>query len=69
MNELKLQLLTNSEDFLDTVEILLDLNGQGELSDEDLLLNLKSKYESYSLEKIRILNLLAAEELRNNDDI
>lgn len=65
MYELKLELLWVSNDFLDTVEDMIDLNLQGELTDDELLSNLKSKYESYSLEKIRILNLLASEERKN----
>ncbi|HEQ3812327.1 TPA: hypothetical protein VGT91_001184, partial [Streptococcus pyogenes] len=54
--ELQKQLLENATDFESTVEALLDLNESGEISDLELLLNLKDKFRSYSKEKIRILN-------------
>lgn len=54
--ELQKQLLENATDFESTVEALLDLNEFGEISDLELLLNLKDKFRSYSKEKIRILN-------------
>lgn len=54
--ELQKQLLENATDFESTVEALLELNESGEISDLELLLNLKDKFRSYSKEKIRILN-------------
>ncbi|HER6566676.1 TPA: hypothetical protein ACNYO2_000999 [Streptococcus pyogenes] len=54
--ELQKQLLENATDFESTVEALLDLNESGEISDLELLLNLKDKFRSYSKEKIRILD-------------
>ncbi|QKG78492.1 hypothetical protein [Streptococcus canis] len=54
--ELQKLLLANATDFESTVEALLDLNESGEISDLELLLNLKDKFRSYSKEKIRILN-------------
>lgn len=52
----KKQLLENATDFESTVEALLDLNESGEISDLELLLNLKDKFRSYSKEKLRILD-------------
>lgn len=49
--ELQKQLLENATDFESTVEALLDLNESGEISDLELLLNLKDKFRSYSKEK------------------
>lgn len=57
--ELQKQLLANSDDFESTVVALLDLNEQGELTDEDLLASLRFNYDKYGKEKIRILNELA----------
>lgn len=54
--ELQKQLLENATDFESTVEALLDLNESGEISDLELLLNLKDKFRSYSKEKLRILD-------------
>lgn len=54
--ELQKQLLENATDFESTVEALLDLNQSGEISDLELLLNLKDKFRSYSKEKLRILD-------------
>ncbi|HEQ1139861.1 TPA: hypothetical protein VD322_001537 [Streptococcus pyogenes] len=54
--ELQKLLLANATDFESTVEALFELNELGEISDEELLLNLRISYRKYSEEKIRILN-------------
>ncbi|HES4291547.1 TPA: hypothetical protein VON75_000807, partial [Streptococcus pyogenes] len=56
--ELQKQLLENATDFESTVEALLDLNESGEISDEELLLNLRISYRKYSEEKLRIIDKL-----------
>lgn len=56
--ELQKQLLENATDFESTVEALLDLNESGEISDLELLLNLRISYRKYSEEKLRIIDKL-----------
>ncbi|EFM33992.1 hypothetical protein [Streptococcus pyogenes] len=56
--ELQKQLLANAADFESTVEALFELNELGEISDEELLLNLRSSYRKYSEEKLRIIGKL-----------
>lgn len=56
--ELQKQLLANATDFESTVEALFELNELGEISDEELLLNLRISYRKYSEEKLRIIDKL-----------
>lgn len=56
--ELQKQLLDTMAEFDSAVEALLDLNESGEISDQELLLNLKVRYRSYSGEKICIIDKL-----------
>ncbi|HGH9565970.1 phage protein [Streptococcus pyogenes] len=51
--ELQKLLLANATDFESTVEALFELNELGEISDEELLLNLRTSYRKYSEEKLR----------------
>ncbi|HFD5620241.1 TPA: hypothetical protein ACF42S_001425 [Streptococcus pyogenes] len=56
--ELQKLLLANATDFESAVEALFELNELGEISDEELLLNLRISYRKYSEEKLRIIDKL-----------
>lgn len=56
--ELQKLLLANATDFESTVEAPFELNELGEISDEELLLNLRISYRKYSEEKLRIIDKL-----------